>query len=77
MVNFIQERLRRLRDEIRISNYYETIIIIVNNEIERIGRQNQAAQPIMEALNYFLQNYNRLLNDMQNEINQLNQLNRR
>ena len=68
-----QEILDRLDNELRIMRYHGIAITIMANEVERIGRQNQAAQPIMEALNYFIQNYNRLNNQMRNELDELDE----
>ena len=67
-----QERLEIITDELRIMRYYGIAIPIMANEVERIGTQNQAAQQIMEALNYFIQNYNHLRNQIQDELDELN-----
>ena len=61
--------LQRIQQDLE---HFRIALLVMNNEILRLGLNNPAAQPIIDALNFFIEWYNEINQDYHIILNQAN-----
>ena len=61
--------LQRIQQDLE---HFRIALLVLNNEILRLGLNNPAAQPIINALNFFTEWYDEINNDYQTMLRRAN-----